>query len=123
MAANMEIKCRAETKGKDIQRLSHLRIHPICSYQTQTVLWIPKSEYWKEPDMAVSWEALPEPYTYRGGCLKLVIGLSVGSPVEELEKGLEELKRKNNNINQPEPPELPGTKRSIKEYTWLQLHM
>jgi hypothetical protein len=55
--------------------------------------------------------------------LKLVIGLSVGSPVEELEKGLEELKRKNNNINQPEPPELPGTKRSIKEYTWLQLHM
>jgi hypothetical protein len=28
-----------------------------------------------------------------------------------------------NNINQPEPPELPGTKPSTKEYTWLQLHM
>jgi hypothetical protein len=22
----------------------------------------------KEPDMAISWEALPEPYKYRGGC-------------------------------------------------------
>jgi len=35
--------------------------------------------------------------------------------VEELEKGLKELKRfathkKNNNINPPDPPELPGTK-------------
>lgn len=31
--------------------------------------------------------------------------------------------RKNNNINQPDPPEIPGTKPSTKEYTWLQLHM
>lgn len=35
--------------------------------------------------------------------------------------------RKNNNINQPDPPELPGTKPSTKEYTWrkpgLQTHM
>ena len=35
--------------------------------------------------------------------------------------------RKNNNISQPEPPELPGTKPSTKEYTWmdpwLQPHM
>jgi len=34
---------------------------------------------------------------------------------------------KNNNINQLESPELPGTKPSIKEYTledpWLQPHM
>ena len=46
--------------------------------------------------------------------------------MEELEKGLKELKgfathRKNNNINQPEPPhpppELPGTKPPTKEYT------
>jgi hypothetical protein len=28
-----------------------------------------------------------------------------------------------NNINQPVPQELPGTKLSTKEYTWLQLHM
>jgi hypothetical protein len=26
--------------------------------------------------------------------------------------------RKNNNINQPDPPELPGTKPSTKEDTW-----
>ena len=44
----------------------------------------------------------------------------VKSPMEELEKGLKELKslqphRKNNNINQPDSPELPGTKPSTKE--------
>jgi hypothetical protein len=52
--------------------------------------------------------------------------------MEELEKGLKELRgfaphRKNNNINQPDPPELPGTKPPTTEYTWrdpwLQLHM
>jgi hypothetical protein len=34
--------------------------------------------------------------------------------------------RKNNNINQPDPPEFPGTKPPTKEHTWrnpwLQLH-
>jgi hypothetical protein len=53
------------------------------------------------------------------------------SPVEK-EKILKELKgfethRKNNNINQPDNSELPGTKPPSKEYTWrdpwLQLHM
>jgi hypothetical protein len=38
--------------------------------------------------------------------------------MEELEKGLKEQPhRKNNNINKPEPPELPGTKTPTKEYT------
>jgi hypothetical protein len=61
--------------------------------------------------------------------------MSTGSPVEELEKGLKELKgfatlRKNNNINQPDPhpiPELLGNKPPTTECTWrdpwLQLHM
>jgi hypothetical protein len=45
--------------------------------------------------------------------------LSMGSLVEELEKGLKELKgfathRKNNNINQPDSSELPGTKPPTK---------
>jgi hypothetical protein len=35
--------------------------------------------------------------------------------------------RTNNNINQPDPPELPETNPPTKEYTWrdpwLQLHM
>jgi hypothetical protein len=52
--------------------------------------------------------------------------------MEELEKGLKELKglqhhRKNNNINQPNPLELPGTKPQTKEYTlsdlWLKPHL
>jgi len=42
--------------------------------------------------------------------------------MEELEKGLKELKelaspRKNNNINQPDTPELLGIKPPTKEYT------
>jgi hypothetical protein len=35
---NMETKCRAETEGKAIKRLTHLEIHPIYSHQTQTPL-------------------------------------------------------------------------------------
>jgi hypothetical protein len=31
---NMETKCDSETKGKAIQRLPHLGIHPIYSHQT-----------------------------------------------------------------------------------------
>jgi hypothetical protein len=47
----------------------------------------------------------------------------MGSPVEELEKGLKELKgfsisRKNNSINQPNTLELTGIKPSTKVYTW-----
>jgi hypothetical protein len=55
-------------------------------------LWMPRSACWKEPVIAVSWEYLPEPYKYRGGCSQPTIGLSVGCPTEELEKGLKELK-------------------------------
>jgi hypothetical protein len=38
-----ETKCRAETKGKTIQRLPHLGIHPIYNHQTQTLLQMPTS--------------------------------------------------------------------------------
>jgi hypothetical protein len=36
---NMETMC----EGKAIQRLPHLGIHPTYSYQTQTLLWMPRS--------------------------------------------------------------------------------
>jgi hypothetical protein len=45
------------------------------------------------------------------------------NPMEELEKGLKELKaftahKRNNNINQPDShPELPGSKPLTREYT------
>ena len=42
--------------------------------------------------MAVPCETLPKPDKFRGRCSKPTIELSVGSPVEELEKGLKELK-------------------------------
>jgi hypothetical protein len=32
MGANTETKCRTETKGKAIQRLSYLGIHPIYNH-------------------------------------------------------------------------------------------
>ena len=52
--------------------------------------------------------------------------VSMGSPMEELEKGLKELKGLTSNQT-PLSPELPGTKPPTKEYTWrdpwLQPHM
>jgi hypothetical protein len=44
--------------------------------------------------------------------------------MEEIEKRLKELKGfathwKDNSINQPKPPELPGTKPPTKEYTYV----
>ena len=42
--------------------------------------------------MVVSGGALAEPYTYRGRCYQPTFGLCVGSPMEELEGRLEELK-------------------------------
>ena len=43
MGGNMETKCGAETEGKAIHRLHHQGIHPIYSYQTQKLLWMPRS--------------------------------------------------------------------------------
>jgi hypothetical protein len=60
-----------------------------------------------EPDMAVSWEVMPEPDKYR----------SLGTPMEKLEgKDWGDLQpyRKNNNTNQPDPPKLPGTRSPTK---------
>jgi hypothetical protein len=56
---NKETKWK--TEGKAIQKLPHLGIHPIYSHKTQTLLWMPGSACWWKPDMAVSWDALPEP--------------------------------------------------------------
>jgi hypothetical protein len=44
IGGNTETKYGAETEGKAIQRLPHL-IHPIYSYQTQALLWMPTSAY------------------------------------------------------------------------------
>jgi hypothetical protein len=92
MGGHTETKCGAETAEKAIQRLPHLEIHSIYSYQTLTLLWMPTSACWQEPDIAVSWEALPVPEKYRGGCFQSTIGLSTGSSMEKLEKELKELK-------------------------------
>jgi hypothetical protein len=45
----------------------------------------------------------------------------------EEDEGVCNPRRKNNNVNQADIPELPGTKPPTKEYTWrdqwLQMHM
>jgi hypothetical protein len=43
MGGDTETMFGAETEGKAIQRMPHLGIHPIYSYQTQTLLWMPTS--------------------------------------------------------------------------------
>jgi hypothetical protein len=52
--------------------------------------------------------------------------------MEELGDGMKEMSRlqahrKNNNVNKPDPSDLPGTKSTTKEYTWasswFHLHM
>ena len=76
---------------------------------------------WLSPER----EALPEPDKYRGGCLKPTIALILGSPMEELEKGLKELRGfaapwREQQCQQARPclpPELPGTGSPTKEYT------
>ena len=85
-------KSGTETEGKVIQRLPHQGINPICCYQTQTLLLMPRSACWQKPDKAVPCEALPEPDQYRFGCTQPNIRLRVGTPMAELGQGLKELK-------------------------------
>jgi hypothetical protein len=47
---------------------------------------MPRSAYWQESETAVSWKALSEPDKYRFGCSQPTIGLSTGTPIEELVK-------------------------------------
>jgi hypothetical protein len=82
----------AESEGKAIQRLPHLGIHSIYNHQTQTLLWMPKSACWQEPDISVPWEALPVPEKHRGGCSQPSNGLGTGFRMKELEKGPKERK-------------------------------
>jgi hypothetical protein len=84
MVGDTKKKCRAETEGKAIQRLPHLGIHPTYSHQTKTLLWMPTSACRQEPDIAVSWNALPVPDKYRARFSQPTIGLIIGSPMKEL---------------------------------------
>ena len=79
-------------KGDMKERAESCNGNSIFSHQTQTLLWIPTNACCQEPDIAVSWEALPVPDKYRGGCFRPTIGLSMESPLEELEKRPKELK-------------------------------
>ena len=63
-----ETKFRAEMEGMTIQRLPHLGIHPINNHQSQILLHMSTRFCWQEPDIAISWDALPVPDKYKSGC-------------------------------------------------------
>jgi hypothetical protein len=65
---------------------------PSQNQPPNTVLHMPARFCLKDPDIAVSSEAMPVPGKHRSGCSQLAIGWNTGSPMEELEKVLKELK-------------------------------
>ena len=81
-----ETKFRADMEGRTIQRLPHSGIHPINNYQTQTLLHMPARFCWQNPDIAISWEAMPVLGKYRSGCSQSSIGWDTGPPIKEIEK-------------------------------------
>jgi hypothetical protein len=90
-AISPETKFGAKTKGWTIQRLPNPGFHLIISHQTQTLLHMQVRICWKDPDIAVSCEAMPVPGKYRSGCPQSFIGWNTGPPMEELEKVPKEL--------------------------------
>ena len=54
-----ETKFGAQSKRWTIQRLPHLGVHSIISHQIQTLFHTPARFCWKDPDIAVSCEAMP----------------------------------------------------------------
>jgi hypothetical protein len=76
--------------------------------------------------MTVSWEALTESDKYRGRCLQPTTGLSKGYTIEEVEKGLKELRafaapwteQQCQLVRTLTHTELPGTGPPTKKYTW-----
>jgi len=129
---NTEIKSEARAEEKVIQTMPHLGIHPICSRQTQSLLLMPRSSYWKEPHMGVSWEAPPEPANTDEDVYSLPLYWTgeLNGGVREKTEGAEgvynTVGRTAISTNQI-TPELPGTKRWTNDYTCrdplLQPHM
>ena len=50
----------------------HLGIHLTNNHQKQTLLWMQTRPCWQEPEIGLSWEALPVPDKYRSGCCPLL---------------------------------------------------
>jgi len=85
MGGNTGEKTGTESEGKAMQRPPYLGNFRTYSHQTQSLLLMPSSTCGKDPDMRVSWEALPERYWYKLRWWQLTIGLNKGTPMEELE--------------------------------------
>jgi hypothetical protein len=51
-----------------------------------------KRFWWRDPGIAVSYDAMPVPGKYRSGCSQSSIRLNTGTPVKKVEKAAKELK-------------------------------
>jgi hypothetical protein len=58
---HMETKYGAKTERKAIQRMPHLGIHPLYSYQIQMLLWMSKSVPWSCKDYMSQYRGMPGP--------------------------------------------------------------
>jgi hypothetical protein len=87
-----ETKFLPKTKGWTMQTVFHPGIHPIISHQNQILLPMPSRFCWRDPDKAVSCEAIPVTGKYRSRCSHSSIRWNTGHPVEKLEKAPKELK-------------------------------
>ena len=76
-----ETKFGAKTKGWTIQRWPHSGVNHIISHQTQTLLHMPARFCWKDPNIAVSCEAMPVPGKHRSGWSQSAIGWITGPPM------------------------------------------
>jgi hypothetical protein len=75
----------AEMEERTIQRLPHLRTHPINNHQTQTVSHMPARFCWQDPDITISCEVIPVPGKYRSGCSQSSIVWNTGPLMKKLE--------------------------------------
>lgn len=88
---NTGAKTEADTEGKGIHRLPQLRIHTILRHQTKTLLLMPRSAYWRESDIAVSW-GFARVWPILMQMLAAIHHTEHETPKEELGQGLKDLK-------------------------------
>jgi hypothetical protein len=125
---NMKIKCRAETKGKTTQRLPTWGFIPYTVTKPRHYYGckkcMPKGAWYvcllRGIDRALQIQRWMFEANHWTECR--VPNREVREKTEGVEGVCNPIGRTTISTNQTHP-ELPGTKPSTKEYTWLQLHM
>ena len=121
MGANIETKYGTETEGKAIQRLPHLKTHPIYSHQIQTLLMMQRNTCCSclLRGSIRAWQI----QRWMLATSDLSTGFPSGGARERIQgaEGVCNPRGRTISTNQTCPPELPETKPPIKNYTWRNL--